>query len=234
MRRTFAFITLSLTTTGLCAWADVIDISASDRGWVCTEIADSICPGNNGADPENNYFAGTNFDNSKFRDWFEFAVPTLAGESIVSATLNLDEYSTGFFPGVSYTYSVYGLGAQPIVFADVSASQPFGSVVTSGGFESSLVSITLNGAALAAIGADEGGFIFIGGIDSAELGPPGEILGTPFGVGDFGNTGAPGSYNTVLSISTAPALSGVPEPNMSVLLVIGAVLLVRSRRLAIR
>lgn len=225
MNRIATLVILSITIASVSAEADIINIEASDRGWVCTESPNPLnCPGNNGAVPDNNYFAGTDFDSDKFRDWFEFAVPTLAGESIVSATLNLQEPLSDLFPGVTYNYAVYGLNGQPLVFDDVTASYLFGSVDTTGGYETTSVSITLNAAALAAIAADEGGYIFIGGIDSAELGPPGELVGNPVGVGDFEGTGPPGTYNTVLTVSTAP--SSVPEPNLVVFLCICLVSLI--------
>jgi hypothetical protein len=215
MNRIVTLVAWSLTVAAVSAKADTVSIEATGRGWVCTESSGSYCPGNNGADPDNNYFAGTNFDNSKYRDWFEFAIPTLTGESILSATLNLDDPGSFLFPGVTYSYAVYGLSGQPMVFDDVAASDPFGSVDTNGGYETTTLSITLNAAALAAIAADEGGYIFIGGIDSAELGPPGELAG-PVGVGDFGDTGRPLVYNTALTLSTAP--SSVPEPKLGLTL----------------
>ena len=200
---------LLLTTASLRA--DVFNITASERGWVCT-ISTILCPvSNNGTNAANDYIAGseTNLlgDEAQFRDWFEFAIPTLTAGTLTSATLNLDEPSGspgGHTDGL-LTYAVYGSSGEPLVFTDVTTASPFGSVGTSSGDNGKTVTIALNGAALAAIDADQGSDIFIGGIDSGEL--------SSSTAGDFGFTG-PGSvtYNTVLSLQT------VPEPTSLFLL----------------
>jgi hypothetical protein len=95
-------------------------------------INDSYPASNNGADAANNYFAGaTSFSNgtnlAQFRNWFEFAIPDLSSQSLVSATLNLD---VGGHGGGALTFAVYGLPDQPLAFTDVITSNPFGSIAT--------------------------------------------------------------------------------------------------------
>jgi hypothetical protein len=107
------------------ARADLMDITASERGWVCTPVS-SFCPGNNGADPGNNYVTEFASPDNKFRDWFEFAIPTLSS-SLVSATLSLDDPR---HLGGNFTYAVYGLSARPLAFSDVTTTNPFGSIGT--------------------------------------------------------------------------------------------------------
>lgn len=187
-------------------FADNVDVSASGGGWVCTP--ESTCgPGTNNGAGLTNYIAGNISGVGQFRNWFEFSVPTITG-SLVSATLNVDEpgspYQAHF--GGTLTYAVYGLGAQPTVFTDVTTSNPFGSVNTSSADDGTTLSITLNAAALAAISADQGGNIFIGGIDSGETSSSDAV--------DF--SGAPG--NVALDLTTAA--SAVPEPSSLPLLII--------------
>lgn len=196
------------------ASADDFSINDSEEGWVCN----GACAGNNGTDPNNNYIAGV-LTGDQYRNWFEFSIPTLTGGSLVSATFEVNEGGSSHMGG-SLTYAVYGLSAQPLVFTDVSASNPFGSVVTTNASNGTTLDITLNAAALAAIGAAQGGNIFIGGIDSGELASTDTF--------DFASEGA----STVLSLQTAP--SSVPEPSSwalftSVLLAMGCV--ARKRRL---
>jgi len=178
--------------------ADTFNLTAIERGWVCSNT--TTCSGtNNGADPTNIYAAGV-FVNTDLRDWFEFSIPTLTGGPLVSATLNLAEGSAGHNGG-TLTFSVYGLSAQPMVFTDVTTSNPFGSVATSNADNGTTVSITLNAAALSAIAADQGGNIFIGGIDSGEnVATPGaDFLGTAF-------------VSSKLNLTT-PGSAAVPEPS---------------------
>jgi hypothetical protein len=229
-----AALMLLLMTAGTLS-ADTFNINASERGWVCNGSG-TPCP-NNGASPSNNYSAGFGTNEGKIRDWFEFAIPSLTGGSLVSATLNLDEPAMApplFLPpghsGGPLTFAVYGLGAQPLVFTDVTTSNPFGSVGTSTASNGTTIAITLSSAALAAIAADQGGNIFIGGVDSGENGST--------QAGDFFNTGFdPNAPNvTSLSLTTAPA--AVPEPASILLLItVVAVTVFAARRklhLAIR
>jgi hypothetical protein len=139
-----------------------------------------------------NYVAGSAQFAIQFRDWFEFSIPTLTGGALSSATLELDEPADGHAGG-SLTFAVYGLCARPFLFSDVTISNPFGSVGTSSASNGTTVDVTLNAAALAAIGASQGGNIFIGGIDSGEL--------SSSDASDFGDTL---NQSTVLHLQTAP------------------------------
>ncbi len=213
-------ITLALAVLATSsARADVFDLSASERGWVCSP---SGCTAgvttNNGAAPDNNYVAGTGIGGYVFRNWFEFAIPTLTGGALVSATLNLYEpaynSSVGFggHTGGTLTYAVYGLNSQPITFSDVTASNPFGSVSTSTALNGTTVSIALNAAALAAIAGDQTSNIFIGGIDSGENGGAGA---------DFFLTSKQSDANSASNLQLTTAPSTVPEPSSLLLFASG-------------
>jgi len=78
---------LALTILAASAYADVTNINASERGFVC-----DVC-GANPPDPANNYYAGflVTTSEQKYRDWFEFAIPTLSSGPLTAATLELDE-----------------------------------------------------------------------------------------------------------------------------------------------
>lgn len=203
------------------ARADSLSIAASERGFVSTEVEFGIViQTNDGASPANNYLAGglvsTILPSSiEWRDWFEFSIPTLTGETLTSATLSLDDptppnQSGEGHQGGPLTFSVYGLSGQPVLITDVSTSNSFGSAGTS--TSSPTVVITLNAAALAAIGAAQGGNIFIGGIDSGED-------GSGF---DFGSS-ASAADNTVLNLQTSS--SSAPEPSSLLLAATGLVVL---------
>jgi hypothetical protein len=217
MLKTSAILVV-LTAASLSAAA--IDINASTRGWVCAP-ANSNCPDgfNNGADADNSYIAGaTSLSNgtdlAQFRNWFEFGVPNLSGQTLASATLSLD---VGGHGGGALTFTVYGLPAEPLVFSDVTTSNPFGSIATSNNSTGTTVNIVLNGAALAAIAAKQGGNIFIAGIDSGENDPDPSRTNPHFNfVGDFGSTDANGS-NAVLHLDTAVG-AAAPEPSSMLLL----------------
>jgi len=218
-------LALACVITGVSAWADSFDIAASERGWVCRPV-NAVCSDNNGASAANNYSAGSaSTPFTQFRDWFEFSIPTLTGGSLVSATLNLDEPGppTDGHTGGILRFEVYGLTAQPLVFTDVTKSDLFGSVFTSGADDDTTISIPLNAAALAAISADQGKDIFIGGIDSGE--------NSSTAAGDFGFTS--GHSNAKLDLTTATVPSPSPEPSSLILLatVIAAVLVGGRRRI---
>jgi hypothetical protein len=215
VKRLLSVLVFSLSLTPLAS-AQLIDDSV--RGNVCTG---SNCSGNNnGAGPGTNYVDG--FDASsgnKYRNWFEFFIPTLTSP-LLSATLNIDEpasTATGGpgHAGGSLTYAVYGLNAEPLAFGDVTTTNPFGSVVTTNASDGTTISITLNSAALADIVAHQGGHIFIGGIDSGET-------STTTSAYDFAFSG-PGNV-TSLNLTTAPVAT--PEPASVVLfgtLLIGSI-----------
>ncbi len=212
---------LALTALTVSAWADVFNINDSERGYVCSSTTTLFCPaaGNNGTSAGNSYIAGvvsnsSGTDLGEFRNWFEFSIPSLSGGSLVSASLSLD---VGGHGGGNLSYAVYGLGGKPSIFTAVTTSNPFGSINTTNGSAGTTISIQLNAAALAAIVADQGGNIFIGGIDSGEtVADPNIVSPSTDFVGDFGNTLSQGppagqSYNVVLDLTTAPA--SVPEPS---------------------
>jgi len=163
-------MTLLLTTASASAAIFGRIVGAVEEGWVCTPVGSAPCnTGNNGASPTNSYVAGfVQALNSQFRDWFEYAIPDLSGETVIGASLFLEEAVVGHVGG-PLTYAAYGLNGRPLMFTDVTTGNPFGSVGTSSADNSRLVEVPLNAAALAAILAAQGGSIFIGGIDSGEL-----------------------------------------------------------------
>ena len=215
---------LALTALTASAWADVFNIGDSERGSVCT-IDATFCPGGNfGAGAGKDYLAGvlspsSNTDVTKFRNWFEFAIPSLSGGSLVSATFSLDDFGRD---GGALTFAIYGLTAQPLALTDVTTGNPFGSVGTSNASNGTTITIQLNSAALAAIAAAQGANLFIGGIDSGEtVTDPHTVSPISNLVGDFeaslnGYPDPSSTYNTVLHFTTAPA--AVPEPASILLL----------------
>ena len=204
------------------ASADVFDINAAERGWVCSACGFN----NNGASPDKNYLAG--FDAAfptQLRNWFEFDIPNLSGATITSATFSLYD---GIHEGGGLTFAVYGLSAQPTVFTDVTSADPFGSVATNNASLDTTLTITLNAAAIAAIEANQGGSFFIGGIDSGET--------SSSDAADFGSTqdgthfdgsacpsAAGGHCATTLDFTTTSIIA-TPEPPPTLLT--GAVLLI--------
>jgi hypothetical protein len=179
-------------------------VDASERGFVCNPSPS--CGDNNGASATNNYIAGyLQVLNRQFRNWFEFAIPNLSGQTLASADLFLREPLTPpGHTGDALTYAVYGLSAQPSVFTDVTASHSFGSVGTSNSDNGTDLDIRLNAAAVAAITAAQGGKLFIGGIDSGEL--------STTDAHDFAGTQV--LANATLSFIFQP----VPEPNATIFL----------------
>ncbi len=187
---------LALALTSAPVFADVIFLDATERGWVSNGL-----PNSNGSSPTNNYIAGE-LASSEFRDWFEFSIPDFSG-SLVSATLMLAEPLPGGHMGGSLVYSVFGLTSQPMSFTDVTGSNLFGSAITNS--TESEVDINLNSPALAAIASSQSHNLFIGGIDSGELGTE---------TWDFGSSG---NFRTILK------LNSVPEPNTLGLVLLGLV-----------
>ena len=104
--------------------------------------------------------------------------------------------------------------------------QTLGSVGTTDASPLTTIDITLNAAALAAILADQGGVLFIGGIDSAENTAPCVLAPSNCIAGDFIGTvnDRDGTFNTVLTLVTAPAVADVPEPSSAALLLTAGLL----------
>src|SRR5215831_9685437 len=145
------------------AKADVFNLRDAAEGWIRFEDF------NNGALPADNYIAGycaICHPPGNFRDWFEYAIPALGG-TLTSATLELIEPPLGRSGGPQ-TFSVYSLSDRPFHFSDIGAGIFFGSVATSDALNGTVIDIPLNASALAAITANQGGNVFIGGIDSGE------------------------------------------------------------------
>ena len=207
MYRKFSFA-LAFLLLQSPAWASLI-LDSSSRGWVANDP--SI--GRRGG-VLNNYFAGYEPTVAAFRDWFAFAIPVFSGSTLTSASLNLDEPSATEAPnytpghlGGPLTYSVYGLAGEPLAFTDIAPANPFGSVATSNADDGSTIVINLNSAALAAIAANQGETLYIGGIDS------GEML-TSGANGDFSGTQGEGVVSLTLNLQRTAV---VPEPSTAIL-----------------
>jgi len=116
--------------------------------------------------------------------------------------------------GGNLTYSVYGLSGQPLAFGDVSTSSQYGSAATTDASAlDPFITITLNEAALAAIAADQGGNLFLGGIDSGKNTTARcTSIGGCF-VGDVAASNI--SPPPLLTLTTVPA--AVPEPSSAAL-----------------
>jgi PEP-CTERM motif len=241
MYRLLILVILALTTLTASAWADVFNVGDSERGFVCTVDA-FFCPtGNNNATAGNDYLAGAisrsdNSDVTQARDWFEFAIPSLSGGSLTSATLSLADFG---HVGGDLIFALYGLTSQPMQLTDVVTTTPFSDPFdTSSGSNLTTITIQLNSAALAAIAGAQNQNLFIGGIDSGEsVGNPATASPGEDFVGDFetSENGTPlqdSTYNAVLNLTTAPA--AVPEPSSIALLLsaaFGAGLMRRRRKI---
>jgi hypothetical protein len=182
------------------ARADVTAITPTGRGWLC-DIVNTPCavygqPGmtqaNNGTAPTNNIFTGSarvpndqgqSFDAGVYRDWFQFAIPTL-NAPLVGATLTLPEPNR--WNTDTRNYNIYQLPAAPKVFADVNTTgKLLGTVTTTAASFGSIAILHFNADGLAAITAAQGGTIYLGGIDDGEKlgGYHGDFSGTgPIGV----------------------------------------------------
>jgi hypothetical protein len=202
--------------------ASTITLTDDARGWVTPNLPPPPDGGtvgqaapNNGLDAGNSYLAGLSLGLGQFRDWFEFAIPTLSGD-VVSATLALDQpagtlLSGGLVVGGGHegppsSYLLYGLPAIPTGFADFTIGPMLGFTTLDASSNGTVVSIDLDAAALAAIGADRGGEFILGGIDSGEVLPPVcNLCGQDF---DFANTtGA----HVSLTLDIDPGADTAPE-----------------------
>jgi hypothetical protein len=142
----------------------------------------------------------------EFRNWFEFAIPLLTSDILVSASLKLDEERHGH-QGGPLSFSVYQLTQRPLAFTDVVTTNPIGSTNTDDTATNRTIAILLNASALSAITAAQGGSIFIGGISSGE--------NSTWTAYDFGGSQwAPNATELELTTSAAD----VPEPSTLVLL----------------
>jgi len=189
MRRVIAASVIALASMGVNT-AIAAPISASGQGWCESGLT---C---NGVSGIHNTFAGQ--ENTLFRDWFTFAIPSLG--TITGATINIWNDGGNH---TSESDSIYNLhAATSITYAGLAAGGSLGSVslVTADTGTSGYVSITLNALGLADLFAAEGGNFTFGGVVSPI---------TISGFDDpsiFGFTG--GTPVAQLTLST----TAVPEP----------------------
>jgi hypothetical protein len=197
----------SLIVPGL--QAGTFTFNSSDSGWY-----DSTTGGNakGAGGPTNlNYFAGqfpTNGGND-YNDYFVFNISGLTG-SIVSATLTLDDSGTGAVAGGPLTYNV-GSVSDPA--SSVSSSNPSLTIyndLASGtlyGSEAGInaagnVVITLDAAALTALGSAGSGFVFGGYITPIADASNHYLFTNP----------NPANDPTDVQLSIVTTSSSVPEP----------------------
>jgi hypothetical protein len=172
--------------------ASVFVLSDSAQGWLTS------AGGVNGNSSANNYIAGNADGGTHYRDHFDFSIPSLPGV-LTSATLSLTNPSFGFFGGHGggvNTYSVSSLGSfGSYSWANIGTGTPYGSVNIGG---NGLITIPLNGAALATIAAHQGGTFSLGGVDSGE--------NTPNWY-DFGFSGGNRNTLTLNVVGVAPSIT---------------------------
>lgn len=237
---------LSITVLGPGAallHAGAVSIDASQRGWVCDAV-NTPCneygavPAatllNNGASPENNYFAGearysagSPFDAGVYRDWFEFQIPVFS-DPLGTAVLSLDE---PYRYGGNLTFYLIGLAGQPATFADDlgPTGTLYGSVNTSPASIGTTVTIQLNAAGLAAIAAHQGQNLFFGGYSSGESVSAGNGYAA-----DFSGTGLYDESPTVYHKYSTLIVTTTPEPGSVVLMGAGLALVAAKLRRARR
>lgn len=224
----------------LSAFGGTITLTDDARGWVTPNPSQSgggggtgLAPPNNGTAADNNYVAGGSLGGGMFRDWFEFAIPSLSGP-LLSATISLNQpllpSAEGIPPsslghsGPQTTYTMYGLPATPTDFASFMPQALYGSAVLGAATNGTTVDISLNSAALQDIGAAAGGEFLLGGIDSGEIGF--DLQGCN-GCGQNFDFAATGGTQVTLTLDTADA---APEPSALVVCLCAAALFLAVRR----
>jgi len=211
LRKTFATF---LTIAALClvnataAQGATINIVNSDSGW----YDDS-----GEHDPTNtNYIAGA-FGGVAFNNFFVFDLSSLAGQTVLSAQLQVFAYeisANGIYANFDVLTPVPTLTAggsgMVATHVDLASGAFFGGKFVTPGDSDSLVTITLNAAAIAAIQANAGGLWAIGGDFLGDGGSVDYI----FGFSEF-------DVQNQLIVETAAA---VPDGGIAVSLLGGALM----------
>jgi hypothetical protein len=182
--------------------ASTILVTALGQGWMTSSSS-------NGDSPSNNFIAGNcgagDCYAGEFRNFFQFAVPTLDGP-VISAALVLD---TGYVALGQAPDAVYQVTSVPDLFGfnDLGTGTVYGSQAYTGSNQNMGESIALNSAALAAIQAAAGAVFQVGGrISSAAdfgSGQPDELV--------FGRTDAAQELEIVTASGSTPAPLAGPE-----------------------
>ena len=224
----------------LSAFGGTITVTDDARGWVTPnppippgEAGTGDAPPNNGTAADNNYVAGGSLGGGMFRDWFEFAIPSLSGP-ILAATVSLEEPSLaaakGIVPsnlghgGPPTTYTLYGLPAIPTNFASFLPQDSYGSVTLDAASNGTTVGMPLDSAALQDIGSAAGGEFLLGGIDSGEI--DFDVQGCNGCGQNFDFASTDGAQVTLTLVTADPA----PEPSTAAACLCAAALCLAVRR----
>jgi hypothetical protein len=215
---------IGLSATTQAAHADIINITASNRGYFDSNgIAGTT-------DADSSYLAGqvNNGTVTQYANFFGFDLSSLRGQTISSAQL-LVSRASGISPDPNETYTLYDVAAMtPLVqdtdgsainrtvYNDLRSGNTYGSitVATPQPLSTAPYIIDLNSTALADIRNRNGSYINIGGAVTTISGTSSQYL--------FLNAFNPGSnYTTQLSVTTVPT----PEPSTYAMMALGLVAL---------
>jgi hypothetical protein len=204
------------------AHAQSFSLAAVDRG---------LYDPNGTRDPNNDsYFVGT-IGGGVFNDFFVFDLGGVNG-TITSAQLQLFEPDGGYSSDLaSETYDV-GSVSTPIatliatqtgaaglaIRDDLAAGTLYGTVTTTAADDGTVITITLNAAALAALNASENMQIAFGGTLPGATGD--EFI---FGGSDNHGTPNPGDGHVVLALEVTPVGATTPEPATWALMILAFV-----------
>lgn len=200
--------TISLSTAD-----NEINSESPNQGWWNATLSNYI--GNS------NYIVGNGIGGpQEFRDFFTFDLSALTGQTVTSATLEVQRYNggdatLGLFDVSTNAIILNTLGAaNAAVFADLGTGNSYGTFVVGTGDPADILGFSLNAAAITDINAAIGGFFSIGG--AMQAGPGNELFATS-------NGGTP----EFLVVTTTTI---TPEPNAKLLFACGlAVLAGRGR-----
>jgi hypothetical protein len=210
------------------AFAQTVAISATNRGWIYS------LGGRNGLSSSANYFAGDEFGEREYRNFFFFDLtgvsqPIASAKLVLSAghfeSTNPDGRYDPYDPAENYELHDIVTPLSRIVspsdeaavpaFIDFGTGVVYGSRTMSSADDGNLVEIELNASAILAMNSTHGPFGIGGSITTLDSLPNSE--------GAFGFTGSSQSVSQL-------RLTLVPEPSTLMLLGIGAISLLGYRK----
>ncbi len=147
------------------AAAGVVTLTATERGFITQS---GVTNPTNNPPAERDYLLGNCSFNScsgsgggEYRNFFGFAIPALSG-SIVSVELQIDTVGVDLSQALSLTATFASLNTTSS-FAALGTGTVYGSIVYTAADANTTRSAVLNQDAIAAVLADEGGTLLIGG-----------------------------------------------------------------------